>query len=129
MTENPATRLLARVAKVEPEETPAVITAFLLFFCVLGGYFAVRPVRETVSTILGRERVADLFMVTWIVSIAIVPLYGAVCARFRRSTFLPWIYGSVAIALAIFGLFLRSDEGNLVVGKAYFVFISVVNLF
>ena len=29
--------------------------AFALLFCVLGGYFAVRPIRETVGTILGRE--------------------------------------------------------------------------
>ncbi|MGH7460061.1 MAG: NTP/NDP exchange transporter [Longimicrobiales bacterium] len=129
MTENAATRLLARVAKVEPEETPAFFTAFLLFFCVLGGYFAVRPVRETVSTILGREATANLFMVTLLASIAIVPIYGALCARFRRSTFLTAVYAIVAIALAGFGLLLGANEGNVLVGKSFFVFISVVNLF
>jgi AAA family ATP:ADP antiporter len=76
-------RLLQRGAKVEPNETAAVVTAFLLFFCVLGGYFAVRPVRETVGTILGAERTADLFVMTWIASIAIVPIYGWLCSKFR----------------------------------------------
>ena len=43
-------RLLGRTAQIEPQEIQPVVTAFLLFFCVLGGYFAVRPVRETVGT-------------------------------------------------------------------------------
>ena len=121
--------VLERVAKVEPDETPAVITAFLLFFCVLGGYFAVRPVRETVGTILGPDRTADLFAVTWIVSIAIVPIYGALCSRFKRKAFLPWIYGIIALFLVIAGFTFRQGEGNIVIGQVFFVFISVVNLF
>ena len=123
------TRLLQRVAKVEPNETAAVATAFLLFFCVLGGYFAVRPVRETVGTILGPDRTADLFVGTWIASIAIVPIYGALCARFRRSAFLPWIYGFVATALATIGLIFRASESSIVAAQFFFVFISVLNLF
>ena len=55
----PLTRLLQRVSDIEPEETGAVITAFLLFFCVLGGYFMVRPVRETVAAIDPNLPVAD----------------------------------------------------------------------
>ena len=125
----PLTRLLQRVSDIEPEETGAVITAFLLFFCVLGGYFMVRPVRETVGTILGPERVADLFLFTWIASVAIVPIYGALCARFRRSTFLPWIYGFVAVSLVAVGLLLRPAGPNVIASQFFFVFISVLNLF
>lgn len=97
-------RLLTRLAPVEPQELRIVVVAFLLFFCVLGGYFAVRPVRETVGTLLGAERVSDLYVVTWVASIAIVPIYGTLCARFRRTAFLPWIYGFVAVSLALTGL-------------------------
>lgn len=122
-------RLLQRGAKVEPEEAGAVVTAFLLYFCVLGGYFAVRPVRETVGTILGPERTADLFVMTWIASIAIVPLYGWLCGRFRRSTFLPWIYGFVAISLAAVGVAFRASDASVVAAQFFFVFISVLNLF
>src|SRR5688572_13962062 len=102
--------VLARGAKVEPGEGPAVITAFLLYFCVMSGYFAVRPVRETVGTILGPERTADMFVMTWIASLAIVPIYGMLCARFKRSVFLPWIYGFVAISLVVIGLVLGASE-------------------
>ncbi|HEX6135229.1 MAG TPA: hypothetical protein VFZ24_14770 [Longimicrobiales bacterium] len=126
---SPAARLLERVADVEPGESVAVITAFLLFFCVLGGYFMVRPVRETVGTILGADRVADLFVFTWIAAVAIVPIYGAICARFRRSTFLPWIYGFVGTALIGVGVLLGAAEGSVGASQFFFVFISVLNLF
>lgn len=130
-TDRPAlpTRLLQRVADIEPGEAGAVITAFMLFFCVLGGYFMIRPVRETVGTILGAERVADLFLVTWIASVAIVPIYGALCAKFRRSAFLPWIYAFVAVALVSVGVLLRPAGPNVIASQFFFVFISVLNLF
>ena len=121
-------RTLQRAAKIEPGEGPAVVTAFLLYFCVLGGYFAVRPVRETVGTILGPDRTADLFVWTWIASLAIVPIYGALCARYRRSVFLPWIYGFVAVSLALIGLVLGASE-SVAAASFFFVFISVLNLF
>lgn len=126
---SPLGRLLNRVAPIEEHETPAVVAAFCLFFCVMGGYFAVRPVRETVGTLLGRERVADLFIVTWIAAVAIVPLYGVIVARFRRSIFLPCTYGFVALALALIGLALRGEQMNIVAGQFFYVFISVLNLF
>ena len=122
-------RLLGKTVKIEDQEIQPVVTAFLLFFCVFAGYFAVRPVRETVGTILGSERVSNLFVVTWIVSLAIVPLYGWACTKFRRSAFLPWIYGVVALSLAGVGLALVIDEQNLVVAQFFYVWISVLNLF
>lgn len=122
-------RFLGRFARIEPKELPAVVTAFVLFFCVLGGYFAVRPVRETVGTILGRDRVSDLYLITWVASIAIVPLYGWACSKFRRSAFLPWIYGAVALSLAGVGLAFEGDQASIPVGEFFYVWISVLNLF
>lgn len=121
-------RVLARFARVEPGEVAAVVAAFCLFFFVLGSYFAVRPVRETVATLLGRERVADLWLYTALFSIAIVPLYGWLVARVRRSLLLPCIYGGVALILAIIGSYIQVDEGNLQVGTFFYVWISVLNL-
>ncbi len=108
---------------------PSVIVAFFLFFCVLGGYFAVRPVRETVGTILGRDRVANLYVATWIASLAIVPIYGAIVAKVRRSVFLPLIYGFVAVALAIVGGVLQNQPKSVAFGQFFYVFISVLSLF
>jgi AAA family ATP:ADP antiporter len=121
--------LLSRLAPIKPEETAAVVAAFFLFFFMWSGYFAVRPVRETIGTIMGRDKTADIWIITSIASVLLIPLYGAVVARFRRSTFLPWAYGIVAVVLVITGLSLRGNAINLAAGKFFYVFISVVNLF
>ncbi len=121
-------RQLSRFAKVEPRETAAVVAAFCLFFFVLGSYFAVRPVRETVATLLGRDRVADLWLYTALFAILIVPLYGWLIARFRRSILLPWVYGTVAVILGVIGFNIQMDESNLRVGTFFYVWISVLNL-
>lgn len=122
------TRWLGRVARVEPREAPAVAAAFLLFFFVLGGYFAVRPVRETIATILGGDRVANLWIITSIGAVAIVPLYGWLVGRVRRSLLLPSIYGFVAVSLALFGLAFRARPDDILVGAVFYVWISVLNL-
>jgi ATP:ADP antiporter, AAA family len=122
-------RIFSTLTFVERRELPLVVTAFCLFFCVLGGYFAVRPVRETVGTILGRDRVANLWLATWIVSLAIVPLYGWVVAKIRRSVFLPLIYGFVAFALAIVGAVLQAHPQSVAVAQFFYVFVSVLSLF
>src|SRR5581483_10159733 len=124
-----AGQIFSSITSVERHELPSVVIAFFLFFCVLGGYFAVRPVRETVGTILGRDRVANLYVATWIASLAIVPIYGAVVAKVRRSVFLPLIYGFVAVALAIVGGVLQNQSRNVAVGQFFYVFISVLSLF
>jgi ATP:ADP antiporter, AAA family len=121
-------RQLARVAKVEPKETAAVLAAFFLFFFVLGSYFAVRPVRETIATVLGRSRVAELWTYTAIFAIAIVPIYGWLVGQVRRRVLLPCIYGAVAAALVMVGISLSADENNQAVGAFFYVMISVVNL-
>lgn len=130
MTAEPSlfARLLGRYAKVEPQETPAVIAAFGLFFFVLGGYFAVRPVRETIGTILGSDKVSDLWILTSIGAVVIVPLYGWLVGKIRRSVLLPAIYTSVAIAFAVFGVLFRSNPEGETLGSTFYVGISVLNL-
>ena len=124
-----AARFLSWIAPIEPREIRAVSAAFFLFFFMWAGYFAVRPVRETIGTLIGREQLADIWIVTATASVLIIPLYGAVVARFRRSVFLPWTYGVVAVVLALVGAALQGDQINMVAGKFFYVFISIVNLF
>ena len=125
---SPFSRFLNRFAPIEPRETSAVIAAFFLFFLMWAGYFSIRPVRETIGTQLGRDAVADLWVLTAIFSVLIIPLFGTIVARLRRSVFLPSIYGFVALVLALVG-FGMQGEFNPLLGKFFYVFISVLNLF
>lgn len=121
-------RTLNRYAKVEHTETAVALGAFFLLFFVMGSYFAVRPVRETIGTILGRDFVADLWLYTAVFSIAIVPIYGWLVARIDRRVLLPCIYGAVAAGLAILGAYFGIDQSNKVIGSIFYVWISVFNL-
>jgi AAA family ATP:ADP antiporter len=120
---------LARFVRVEAGEKRAVFTAFALMFCVMGGYFSVRPIRETVGTILGEAITSDTWIWTAVFAIAIIPVYGFLVARVSRATLVPAIYGTVAVALAATGLVFRADPQNMVVGRVFYVGISVINLF
>jgi len=121
-------RLLGRVANVEPGEVTAVLAAFFLIFFVLGGYFAVRPVRETFGTILGRSRTEDLWGATFLGALIIVPVYGALLSRVRRGILLPLIYAVVALSLLGFAIAIHADEHDPRVAAAFYVWISVMNL-
>src|SRR3954454_17992539 len=121
VTVSPLGRMLSRVAPIEPQETRAVTAAFLLFFFMWAGYFAVRPVRETIGTLIGRDATADLWLYTALFSILLIPLYGAVVGRFRRSAFLPWIYGIVAMVLAAVGVQFSTTNFNPLTAKAFYV--------
>ena len=121
---------LSRLAPpVEAREIRAVTAAGFLFFFMWFGYFAVRPVRETVAlNFIGRENVADLWIYTALFSILVIPAYGAIVAHFRRSVFVPAIYGAVAVLFAVVGLALQTGGMTSLLGKIFYVFISVMNL-
>ena len=123
-------RLFAAAGAIERHERPAVAASFLLFFCIMAGFFAVRPVRDTVGTLIGAERLANLWIGTAAASIVVIPVYGWLVARFRRSVFLPWTYAGVAVSLAIVGLAFRGGGApSLPLSQFFWIFISVLNLF
>ena len=109
-------------------ERRIVVTGFMLLFCVLGGYFAVRPVRETIGTILGREATQNLWVFTAIFAILIVPTYGWLVGRVRRAILLPTIYGFMAVAFIVTALVFQNDPKNATLARVFYVGISVMNL-
>lgn len=109
-------------------EARIVITGFFLLFCVLGGYFAVRPVRETIGTVLGREATQNLWFFTALFAILIVPFYGWLVARVSRSVLLPAIYGFMSLAFVGAAQIFGGDALDPSVARVFYVAISVMNL-
>lgn len=126
---SPAARILQRLAKIEPQERPAVAAAFVLFFCVLCGYFMLRPVRETIGTVLGEKEVEDLFVATWLGSIAVIPIYGLACSYLPRAVVLAAVYALFGGSLLVLAGEMNSDPGNLAAARFFYVWISIFNLF
>ena len=113
---------------VNGAEARIVITGFFLLFCVLGGYFAVRPVRETIGTVLGREATQNLWFFTALFAILIVPFYGWLVARVRRSVLLPTIYGFMSVAFLGTAQVFGDGHPDPMVARVFYVAISVMNL-
>src|SRR5512134_850673 len=113
---------------VDKAEARIVITGFLLLFCVLGGYFAVRPVRETIGTVLGREATQNLWMFTALFAILMVPFYGWLVGRVKRSVLLPAIYGFMAVAFVTTASMFSWEWPSRLLASIFYVALSVMYL-
>jgi len=129
-------------------ESPPLWWAMLYFFSLLCGYYVLRPVRDAMGAssdalavfpqawvAWARARDIDigdftlqvLFTGTFLVMLALQPVYGALVARWPRRVFLPAVYAVFIACLAAFYLaFHRELPGR---GVTFFVWTAVFNLF
>ena len=122
-------RVLERVVAVRPGEARALGWSFAYFFCLLAGYYVLRPLRDEMGIAGGVRNLQWLFTATFFVMLAAVPVFGAVVARLPRRRFVPLVYHFFVANIAIFWLLLTFDVGKVHVARVFFVWISVFNLF
>lgn len=122
-------RLLQPLVPVEAREVAAVAWSFIYFFCLLGGYYILRPVRDEMGIIGGVDNLQWLFTGTFIAMCAAVPVFAWIAARFPRRRFVPWVYYFfIANILIFFGLF-KANISDVYIARAFFIWTSVFNLF
>ena len=113
--------VLCRVLRAEPHELPAVAWAFAYFFLLLCSYYILRPVRDALAVEAGTQALQWLFTATFVAMLALVPLFGWLCARLPRTKLLPAVYGFFTLNLLIFSIQINT--------AVFFVWLSVFNLF
>ncbi len=114
---------------VRPGEVRALLWSFAYFFCLLAGYYVLRPLRDEMGIAGGVRNLQWLFTATFLVMLAAVPVFGAVVARLPRRRFIPLVYHFFVANIVIFWLLLALDIGKVHVARVFFVWISVFNLF
>ena len=133
----------ARIFNIRRAEFPLAALAAAFYFCVLCGYFFVRPVRDAMGVARGMGELYWLFGVTVVSSLILVLLFGGVVARMDRRRFIPMAYGFVVVCLFAFAGLLVVDAqagGGLIgsgsetglargVGYTFYVWLSAINLF
>jgi AAA family ATP:ADP antiporter len=129
MNEAVLQRWLARVVNARPVEVRALLWSFAYFFCLLAGYYVLRPLRDEMGIAGGVRNLPWLFTATFVVMLAVVPVFGAVVSRLSRRVFIPLVYHFFVANIAIFWLLLTFDIQKLHVARVFFVWISVFNLF
>ncbi len=122
-------RQLERLVNVRADEAAALLWAFLYFFCLLSSYYILRPLRDEMGVAAGVGNLQWLFTATFFVMLAVVPVFGLLVARVPRQRFVPWVYWFfIACIMVFFGL-LQIDAIRVTVARAFFVWVSVFNLF
>ncbi|MGM0576892.1 MAG: NTP/NDP exchange transporter [Myxococcota bacterium] len=122
-------RLLRRVVDVRAGEVGAMLLAFAWFFCLLAGYYVLRPVRDAMGIEGGVDKLQWLFTATFGAMLVAVPLYSFLVARWPRRRFVPWVYHFFALNLAGFWVLRHLGVAPVAVARVFFVWISVFNLF
>lgn len=125
----PRRSLLSQLTGVAPDERAALAWSFLYFFALLCAYGLLRPLREEMGVRHGVDRLQWLFSGTFVCMLLAQPLYGALVSRFERRIFLPVVYGFFVACLIGFYVVFRADVGMTVAVPAFFIWVSVFNLF
>lgn len=128
MATHPADRPQPRIL---PGEWRAVGLSFAYFFSVLTAYYVIRPVREQLSGAVGSTQLPWFYGATFLATLALAPLFGALVSRWPRRVVVPVVYGFFILCLIGFmPLFANPDLlGPRALGTAFFVWVSVFNLF
>jgi ATP:ADP antiporter, AAA family len=127
----PVYRLLKRLIDVRPAEMQALGWSWLYIFCVLSSYYILRPIRDEMGVAGGVENLQWLFTGTLLGMIVVNPPFAALVAKLPRVRFIAISYRFFIANLLIFILLLHvaTAEQHIWVGRLFFIWTSVFNLF
>jgi AAA family ATP:ADP antiporter len=129
--DGPFGRVLRRVVDARPEETRPLLLAGAYFFFVLSAYYIIRPLREEMGVAGGVRNLAWLFTGTLVTMLLVHAPFAALVARVPRRRFVALTYRFFLVNMLVFFALLRtaSPEGAVWIGRVFFVWTSVFNLF
>lgn len=129
-------------------QSPPLFWACVYFFCLLSGYYVLRPVREAMAASADLQTVFPPALIAWfdghgialqdfvlqvlftcvfVIMVVLQPLYGALVSRYPRRVFLPAVYGFFIVTLL--GFYVLFDSGVPGRGMLFFFWTTVFNLF
>src|SRR6266850_1270586 len=129
MTKLTPAALFGCLVQVRRGEVAAMLWSFAYFFCLLCGYYILRPVRDEMGIQGGVENLQWLFTGTFVTMLVAVPLFGWVSSRFPRRKLLPIVYLFFVANLLIFYVLLQFRIAPTFTAQAFFIWVSVFNLF
>jgi ATP:ADP antiporter, AAA family len=122
---------IERVFQVRRRELPVVGWSWLYIFSILSSYYVMRPIREQMGVSGGIENLPWLFTATLLAMILLNVPFGYLVKRLPRVRFIPITYRFFTANILLFALALHlaNKEQAVWIGRLFFVWLSVFNLF
>lgn len=122
---------MRRLIDVKPGEGRAVGWTWLYFYAVLASYYVLRPIRDEAGVAGGVDNLPWLFTGTLVAMALANPAFSTLVAKLPRVRFVSWTYRFFMVNLLVFFLLLQGTTGeqNVWVGRVFFVWTAVFNLF
>jgi AAA family ATP:ADP antiporter len=124
-------RLLRLVMAVEPAEIQVVLWCWLYIFAVMSSYYIMRPLRDQMGVAGGDNNLQWLFTATMVGMLVLNLPFAYLVKTLPRSRFIPLTYRFFAVNILFFAvaLLIASPEQTVWVGRVFFVWLSIYNLF
>jgi ATP:ADP antiporter, AAA family len=123
--------LVERLFQVRRDEMPVVGWSWLYIFAILSSYYVMRPIREQMGVSGGIENLPWLFTATLVAMILLNVPFGYLVKLLPRIRFIPITYRFFTANIILFAvaLYLANRDQAVWIGRFFFVWLSVFNLF
>src|SRR5580692_8675974 len=124
-------RLLRRVVAVAPKEAQVLFWCWLYIFAVLSSYYIMRPIRDQMGVAGGVNNLQWLFTGTLVGMLVLNLPFSYLVKTFPRETFIAISYRFFTANILLFALalYLATPEQTIWIGRIFFIWTSVFNLF
>jgi ATP:ADP antiporter, AAA family len=122
---------LGRLAQVRPGEARVLGWAWLYIFSVLSSYYIMRPIRDQMGVAGGVNNLQWLFTGTLVGMLLLNVPYAYLVKTLPRTRFITITYRFFAANILLFAIALHfaDAEQTIWIGRAFFIWISIFNLF
>ena len=116
---------------IEPAEAQVVLWCWLYIFVVMSSYYIMRPLRDQMGVAGGVNNLQWLFTGTLLGILALNLPFAYLVKTLPRSRFIPLAYRFFAANIILFAIALLAagPEQTVWVGRVFFIWLSVYNLF
>jgi ATP:ADP antiporter, AAA family len=120
--------LLPRVLDLRGGEARPAALAFTCFFGLLAANNALRPIRDALGIESGVHTFPWLWTGTFVSTLVLYPALGALASRTSRTRFAAIVFATIAASLLGFRLLLFSDVPEVILARAFYIWVSVFNV-
>jgi AAA family ATP:ADP antiporter len=114
---------------IEANETRAVVLSFAFVFTVMGAYYILRAVRDSMASDWTDPEISALWTIQFFLSAALVAFYGFACSQVRFRMLVPAVYIFYAVTFIAFTFGSSVVGDSVLIDKSFYIWVSLFSLF